>query len=733
MKDPATGVVVSSRRGFLAGVTGLIVAGLLPAREAFGRPSEFAQGALSEADGAPFAPGAYIRIAPTQVPGDSGVTFILPNVEMGQGIYTGSVVLIAEELGIDPDRVNLEAAPPDVAYVAPEMGTQATGGSTSTIFEWKTLREAGAAARTMLIQAAAARWRCPVTECEARQGQVLHKPSNRSFAFADLAEDAAKMPPPKNVPLKSAQDWTLIGRPRHRLDSRAKIEGRPLFGIDIRVPDMKHATVAACPVMGGTVGEIDRDAALRVPGVTDVLTIDNAVCVVADHYWAAKKGLEALAIVWREGANASVDTARIYRELHDGLSEAHPIVAQSQGDTTTAFDRADARFEATYQQPLLAHSTMEPINCTIHVRPDGADVWVGTQVPLRARDSVASITGLPKEKVHLHSQYIGGGFGRRLEHEYVIQAAQFARQVPYPLKIVWSREEDLMLDRFRPAYVDRVRAGLDHQGRVQSMEFRVVGPAVVARWAPEGLSPNGFDSDLGGGILETPYTYPASRLEFVRREAPGVVTAWWRGVGGTRGLFVVESFIDELAHRANADPVAYRRALIQGHPRARNVLDLAAEKSGWGTSLPKGHGRGVSVQFLFRSYLATVVEVDMSVPGQIRIVRVTVAADCGQPVNPDQIRAQIEGGVIFGLGAALFNEITLKGGRVQEDNFNLWRILRMNEAPQIDTHLVDSTETPGGVGEAGTAAAAPALANAIAAASGRRLRTLPLMPGVEAA
>ncbi|GAJ30126.1 xanthine dehydrogenase family protein molybdopterin-binding subunit [Acidomonas methanolica] len=733
MKNLATGVAEPSRRGFLAGATGLIVAGLLPARRAFGRPSEFVQGVLSDVENAPFAPGAYIRIAPTQVPGDSGVTFILPNVEMGQGIYTGSVVLIAEELGIDPERVNLEAAPPDAAYILPELGTQATGGSTSTIFEWTTLREAGAAARVMLIQAAATRWNCPVTECEARQGQVVHTPSNRSFAFADLAEDAAKVPPPKDVPLKPARDWTLIGRPRHRLDSRAKIEGRPLFGIDIRVPDMKHATVAACPVLGGKVGEIDRDAALRVPGVKEVLTIDDAVCVVADHYWAAKKGLEALAVVWREGANASVDTAQIYRELHDGLSEPHPIVAHSQGDAAAVFDRAVSRFEAIYQQPLLAHSPMEPINCTIHVRPDGADVWVGTQVPLRARDSVANITGLPKENVHLHSQYIGGGFGRRLEHEYVTQAARFARQVPYPLQIVWSREEDLMRDRFRPAYVDHVRAGLDRQGGIQSMEFRIVGPAVVARWAPAGLSPNGFDNDLAGGILETPYTYPASRLDFVRREAPGVVTAWWRGVGGTRGLFVVESFIDELAQRANADPVAYRRALIHDHPRAREVLDLAAEKSGWGTPLPKGHGRGVSVQFLFKSYLATVVEVDMSAPGQIRIVRVTVAADCGQPVNPDQIRAQIEGGVIFGLGTALFNEITLKNGRVQENNFNLWRILRMNEAPRIDTHLVNSTEAPGGVGETGTAAAAPALANAIAAASGRRLRTLPLMPGVEAA
>ncbi len=731
MRPPVT--APTSRRHFLTGATGLTVAGLLPRHRAFGRPSEFYQGPLvGETKGA-FAPNAYIRIAPSMVAGDSGITLILPNVEMGQGIYTGAATLIAEELEVEPDQVNLEAAPPDDAYVAADMGTQATGGSTSTIFEWTTLRQAGAAARLMLVQAAAGQWSCPVSDCITRQGQVFHTPSGRSIAYADLAADAAKLSPPKDIPLKTAKDWTLIGRSRHRLDSRAKVEGKTLFGIDIRKPDMKHATVAACPVMGGTVGGMDRDAALRTPGVHAVLVIDNAVCVVADHYWAAKKGLDALAVTWNEGTNASVDTQRIYRELHDGLSEPKPVVAKSTGDAAAAMARAATRYEATYQQPLLAHSPMEPVNCAIHIRPDGADVWVGTQVPMWARDSVADIAGLPKNRVQLHCQYIGGGFGRRLEYEYVTQAAQFAKQVPYPLKIVWSREEDLTLDRFRPAYVDHVRAGLDARGRIESMEFRVIGPAVVARWEPAGLSPDGFDEDLAAAISITPYTWPASRLDYVRREAPGVVTAWWRGVGGTRGLFVVESFIDELALRAGADPVAYRRELIREQPRARVVLDLAAEKSGWGTSLPQRHGRGVAVQFLFGSYLGTVIEVDMTEPAQVRIVHVTVAVDCGQPVNPDQIRAQIEGGMIFGLGTALFNEITLSNGRVQEDNFNLWRIMRMNEAPPVDIHIVASTETPGGIGETGTAAAAPALANAIAAASGRRLRTLPLLPGLESA
>ncbi|MBO1361332.1 xanthine dehydrogenase family protein molybdopterin-binding subunit [Acetobacter sacchari] len=724
----------TSRRKLLVGGAGLIVAGLLPRSSSAQRPSGLYEGVLTEPFGAAFTPNAYIRIAAPEIAASnaSGITLILPNVEMGQGIYTGSVVLIAEELDVEPDQVALEAAPPDDAYVAQDMGTQATGGSTSTVFEWTSLRQAGAAARIMLVQAASERWKCPVDECSTNAAVIHHDPTGRTLTYAEVAAEAGRVSPPKNPPLRKSDAWKLIGRARHRVDSRAKVEAKAVYGIDVRAPGMKFATVSACPVMGGVVRGMDREAALKVPGVREVLKIDNAVCVVGDHYWAAKKGLEALAVTWSEGANATVDTARVYAELHDGLNDSHPIVAKSSGDAAAAMQSAASRFEAVYQQPLLAHSTMEPINCAIHVRPDGADVWVGTQVPIWARDSVATITGLPKETVKLHGQYIGGGFGRRLEHEYVTQAAQFARQVSYPLKIVWSREEDVTLDRYRPAYVDRVRAGLDARGRITAMEFRVVGPAVVARWEPAGLSPNGFDEDLAAAIAITPYTYPASRLDYVRREAPGVVTAWWRGVGGTRGLFVVESFIDELAAKAGVDPVAYRRELIHEHPRARVVLDMAAEKAGWGSPLPPGHGRGVAAQFLFGSYLGTVVEVDMSDPSAVRVVKVTVAVDCGQPVNPDQIVAQIEGGMIFGLGTALFNEITLEKGRVQERNFNQWRLIRMNEAPKIEVHIVPSSEDPGGIGETGTAAAAPALVNAIFAASGQRIRTLPVMPALRA-
>ncbi|MBB2175744.1 xanthine dehydrogenase family protein molybdopterin-binding subunit [Gluconacetobacter johannae] len=708
-------VTMLSRRGVLTGAGGLLLAAALPRRAARGATR------IVEDETGPFAPNAFVRVAT-----DGTITLILPNVEMGQGIYTGEAMLIAEELAVGLDQIQIEAAPPGDAYITKELGTQATGGSTSTIATWAGLRQAGAAARTLLVQAAAAHWSVVPDTCQAEAGVVRHLASGRSLTYGEVAADAALLPAPTApVPLRDPATFRLIGKSQHRLDSPAKVAGTATFGIDVQVPGMLVGTVAACPVMGGILTHVDADAARKVPGVRDVLTIGNAVCVVGDHFWAARKGLEALSITWDEGVNAAVTTATIYRQLHDAL-DGPAIVAHSKGDARAAVAGAATRVEATYQQPLLAHAPMEPINCTVQVTPERCDIWVGSQVPLRARDAAAGITGLAKDKVHVHNQYIGGGFGRRLEHEYVIQAVQFARQVSYPLKIVWTREEDLTLDRFRPAYVDRLVGGLDRHGNLVGIEHRIVGPAVVARWAPEALLPNGMDDDLLVATAETPYAIPATRLEYARREAPGVVTAWWRGVGGTRGVFVVESFIDELAAQAGADPVAFRRKMTADNPRARAVLDLAAEKANWGTPLPPHVGRGVALQYVFGSYLATVMEVEMSDTGAVRVRRVIVAVDCGRVVNPDQVVSQIEGGLIFGLSAALYNEVTLSGGRVQEDNFHSYRILRMNESPMIDVHLIDSTEDPGGIGETGTAAAAAALANAMAAASGRRYRTLPL-------
>lgn len=722
----------AGRRSVLIGGGALVFSAALPlrrgrARDLGGVPET---GVLVENPANAFSPNAFVRVTPSAA-GEAGeIVMVMPNVEMGQGIYTQSVVLIAEELDVDPVNILLEAAPPSDVYMTAALGTEATGGSTSTMSQWDPLRQAGAAAREMLKQAAAARWGCSVDLLKTENGKVLNTKTGQSLFYGEVASEAALLTPPKDVPLRPSSEWKLIGHARHRLDSRIKVEGRCEFGIDVIKPGMKIGTVSACPVMGGRVKSMDRAAALAVPGVCDVLKIDNAVCVVADNYYAAHKGLKALFVQWDEGENAHVDTALIYQQLHDGLNDPKPLVAEKHGDAPKALAGAAKTYEAIYQQPLLAHSPMEPINCALHIRKDGADVWVSTQVPLRARDAVAEIAGLPKESVTLSSQYIGGGFGRRLEHEYVAQAAMFAKQVPYPLKIVWSREEDIQLDRYRPAYVDRVRAGLDEKGDMTSIVFDLVGPAVCARWAPAGMTKEGFDPDLAVAIAppETPYYYKNFQENYIRRETPGVVTAWWRGVGGTRGLFVIESFMDELALLKNVDPLEWRRRLISHeHPRARGVLDLVAEKSGWGKPLPPGHGRGVCLQFVFGSYMATVATVNLEDPLNIKVVSVDSAVDCGEIVNPDQVIAQIEGGVIFGLGTALFDEITLKNGRVQESNFSTWRIIRMNEAPPVKVHLVQSHEKPGGIGECGTAAIAPAVANAIAAATGRRLRTLPLM------
>lgn len=675
------------------------------------------QGLLVENAQGAFAPNAYIRIAT-----DNRITLILPNVEMGQGIYTSSVMLIAEELGIDMAQVEIEAAPPG-------GGAEITGGSTSVMTEWLPLRQAGAAARSMLVQAAATRWQVPVAECTTRSATIIHVPTGRSLPFGAVAAQAATLPVPQKPALKDPATYTLLGKPQHRIDSAVKVQGRAIFGMDVQVPGQKIGTVAACPVVGGTLAGMNKAAALAIRGVQAVLvnTANNTVCVVADHYWAARKGLRALKPQWHDGPNAHVTTQTIYDQLHDGLN-GPAIVANTKGDAPAVIAHAAATHTATYQQPLLAHATMEPINCTAHVRPDGCDIWTGTQIADRARDTAVELTGLPKDKVHVHCQYIGGGFGRRLEHEYVTQCVEFARQVPHPLKIIWSREEDLTHDRYRPAYVDQMTAALDSKGFITALTHRIVGPAVVARWDPPELTKDGYDEDLSVATVITPYTYPAYRLEFARREAPGVVTAWWRGVGGTRGLFVVEGFIDELAHRAGADPVAYRRAMLAQNPRALAVLDKAAQAAGWNTPLPPGRARGVAVQFAFGSYMASIAEVEMPEPDNVIIHRVTAVVDCGRVLNPDQVISQIEGGLIFGFSAALYNEITLEGGRVQQSNFNTWRVMRMNEAPsKIDVLLMPSTEDPGGIGEVGTAAAAPVLANAMAAAQGRRYRTLPLL------
>ena len=687
-----------------------------------------------------FAPNAFIRI-------DSAgqVTLVMHKVEMGQGTYTAMPMILAEELEADLSQVRLEHAPADdTRYWEPSFGVQETGGSTSVRGNFEPLRRAGATARTMLVAAAAATWKVDPNACRAEHGTVIHGPSGRSLGYGALVSTAARLPVPGSVALKDPKDFRLIGTSVKRLDTPDKVDGTTQYGIDVRLPGMKYASVAACPVFGGKVGAVDDTKAKAIPGVRQVVRLDDAVAVVADDTWTAKKGLAALDIRWDEGPNATLSTADIVLQL-EAASRKSGVVGRDEGDVAKAMAGAVRRVEAIYEVPFLAHATMEPINCTVHVRPDACDLWLGTQVPTFTQTAAAKVAGLPKSRVQVHNHYLGGGFGRRLEVDFVIQAVGIAKQVDGggPVQVLWSREEDIQHDMYRPYYYDRFIAGLDAGGRPVAWTHRIVGSSIEARVISElfpknlrvmraggmhrlGAMIKHLDLDAVEGAAEPPYAIPNIRVDFVRQEPPGVRTAFWRGVGPTHNIFVVESFIDELAAAAKQDPFEYRRALLERSPRAKAVLELAAAQAGWGKPLPPGAGRGISLLHAFGSYIAQVAEVAVSRQGEVRVPRVVCAVDCGTVVNPEIVKAQMESGIIFGMTAALWGEITIKNGRVEQHNFNDYRALRMSEAPAIEVHLVQSGEAPGGVGEPGTSAVMPAITNAIFAATGKRIRKLPV-------
>ncbi len=710
---PAIGV---SRRAFLkAGVAG---GGFVLG---FGLPAFL--GDAAAATSGSFEPNAFIRIG-----SDGSVTLTMPQVEMGQGTYTSMSMLIAEELEVALSQVRLEHAPPDIKrYGNPLLaGDQITGGSTSIRAFWEPMRQAGAAARVMLISAAAKRWQVDPSACHAERGEVVHTASGRRIKYGALAADAARMPVPEKVALKRPEEFKLIGTPAKRLDTPAKVNGKAVYGIDVRPPGLKIATLAQSPVFGGRLKSVDETAARSVKGVRQVVRLDDAVAVVADHMGAAKKGLAALVIEWDNGPNAALGTEDIARALEQGTLGAG-AVAQNVGDIDKAIAGATTKIDAIYQVPFLAHAAMEPMNCTVHVRKDGCEVWVGTQVVARAQATAAKTTGLPLDKVVVHNHLIGGGFGRRLEIDGVTRAVQIAMQVDGPVKVIWSREEDLQHDMYRPYFVDRMSAGLDEGGMPVAWSHRFAGSSILARFLPQAFN-NGLDPDTTDGAINLPYALPNAHVEYLRMEPPGIPTAFWRSVGPSHNVFVVESFIDELAAAAKKDPVDYRLALLAGSPRAKAVLRLAAEKAGWGRPLPKGRGRGVATQFVFGTYLAEVAEVEVSKDGEVRVQRVVCAVDCGLVVNPDTVQAQVQSAVVFGISAALFGKITLKDGRVEQSNFDTYRALRMSETPPIEVHIVRNTEAPGGMGEPGTSAIVPAVVNAIFAATGRRLRKLPADP-----
>jgi isoquinoline 1-oxidoreductase beta subunit len=678
---------------------------------------------VESVDSAPpaFAPNAFVRIGT-----DGVVTVILPQAEMGQGVYTALPMLVAEELEVGLDQVKVEHAPGnDRIYANPLLGFQATGASSSVRGFYQPMRQAGAAARTMLVAAAAQSWSVDAASCRAEKGVVTHVPTGRALTYGALAGKAAKLPVPAQVTLKDPKAFTLVGTPAKRLDTAAKVNGTAQYGIDVRLPGMKIATVAASPVVGGKVAGLDENKAKAIKGVRQIVRLDDVVAVVADHMWAAKQGLAALAIQWDDGPNAKVATADVVKGL-DQASQKPGVIARKEGDAPAAMGRVTRKLDAIYQAPFLAHTAMEPINCTVHVRKDGCEVWTGSQVQGRARATAAEVTGLSLEKVVVHNHMLGGGFGRRLEHDYVTQAVRIAKQVEGPVKIVWTREEDVQHDVYRPYYYDRIAAGLNARGKPVAWTHRLVGPSILARWAPPAFK-DGLDGDALDGAVQLVYDIPAIQVEYVRHEEPVLHTGFWRGVGVTHNNFVIESFIDELAAVSKQDPVTFRRALLGKAPRARAVLDLAAKEAGWGKPVPPGHGRGVSLMYSgWGTYLAQVADVKLTDSGEVQVQRIVCAVDCGMIVNPDIVKAQIESGVVYGISGALWGEITLKNGRVEQSNFNTYRALRMNETPPIEVHLVRNGEAPGGIGEPGTAATAAALANAVFAATGTRIRQLPI-------
>ena len=666
-----------------------------------------------------FAPNAFIRIAT-----DGTTILVMPQVEMGQGVYTAIAMILAEELDADYSKLVLEHAPPnDKLYGNPIFGIQVTGNSNSIRAFWKTMRTAGATGRAMLVAAAAKRWNVDPAVCTAAGGTVRHAESGRELGYGALVTEAAKIVPPKTVPLKDPKDFTIIGKSKKRFDTPGKVDGKTVYGIDAMLPGMKFATLVLCPVFGGKVGKVDDAAAKGIPGVQKIVVLDDMVGVVGDHMWAAKQGRDALKITWEPGPGAQVSSAEVWDHLR-AASAKDGVVAKSVGDAAKALSEGD-RYDAAYELPFLAHATMEPMNCTVLCKPDSCEIWIGTQVITRVQQTVAKLLNLPVDKVTVHNHMLGGGFGRRLEPDMALASVRIAREMQgVPVKVIWMREEDMQHDVYRPAYRDVIAATVS-DGRIAGWKYKVAGSSIMARWLPPAFQ-KGIDIDAVDSAVDIPYDIPHLQVEYVRAEPLGVPTGFWRGVGPNNNVFAIESFMDELARRAKKDPVAFRLNMLGKNPRLKAALELAAQKAGWGKSLPPRVGLGVSVQPSFGSFIATIVEAEVATDGEVILRHVTSAVDTGIAVNPDTIVAQLQGGLIFGLTAALYGEITVKDGRVQQSNFNDYRMLRINQAPTIDVHVIKSGEAPGGIGETGVTAGPPALRNAIYAATGIALRRLPI-------
>ena len=655
------------------------------------------------------------------------VTLALPKTEMGQGILTTITMIAAEELAVKPEAIKVTLPDGDAARFAPI--DQGTGGSTSVREVWQPLREAGAKARAALVNAAARQWGVAAGECDAQNGAVVHKPSGKVLPYAALVAAAAAAPLPTEAPVRPATAYRVIGKSQRRLDGDAKARGTAEYGIDVVLPGMRYAAIAVSPVFGGKLAGVDEAAARAVPGVSGVIRGADVVYIVADNTWSARQGMTAAKPQWTaDAALSGTQTAAIVGAVAAALDKPG-VVAATSGDLDAARKGAAHRFVATYTQPFLAHATMEPANCVAHVHDGQCEIWTGTQVPSDARKAAAARLGLTLDKVTVHNRLMGGGFGRRLETDMIERCIDLARQVPFPVKLIWSREEDTAHDWYRPAYADRIDIALGADGKIAAWEHKIAGSSIYARLM--GTAFKGVDDDAVEGAITPIYPATARKVTFQQQESM-VPTSWWRGVGPLRSAFVMESAIDELAHQVGQDPIAFRLAHIED-PRARHVLEIAHALSGWDDKPAPGIGRGVAVIHLWETYMAAVAEVTVDKDNQIVVKKVTVAVDCGQVINHSGVAAQIDSGVIFGTSAALYGEVTIASGRVEQSNFHDYRVLRMNEAPKIETSIVENHEKPGGMGEPPNAVIFPALANAVFAATGKRVRSLPLQKALHTA
>ena len=662
---------------------------------------------------------AWLNIA-----GDGSITVIVDRSEMGQGVYTALPMLLAEELEVDVATIKVVAAPVGDAYINQLNGGQITGTSNSVTDAWERLRTAGAQARHMLIAAAAKKWGVAASGCRASNAKILNADGD-SLTYGQLAEAAARQPVPQKVTLKAPKDFRVIGRSLARLDTPGKVDGSAVYGIDVKLPGMLHAVLVQSPVLGGKIKTLDASAAERMPGVHKVLTVGDGVVVVADHYWQAIQARSALKIIWDPGANAKLDNAAIRTLLADALAAAPGLAARTDGDPAQGLKTAKKTLTSIYELPMLAHATMEPMNCTADVKADGCDLYVGTQVQKLTQVTAAEAAGLKPEQVRVHTTLLGCGLGRRLEVDFVPAAVAASKALAAPVKLIWTREDDMTAGYYRPPAALRVSAGFDAAGSLSAWQLHIASPSITQRYCTlPGASPvtDPFDSVTEAAVT-FPYAVPNVGVNFTRREI-GITVAYMRSVSHAINCFAIESFMDELAGAAGVDPYEFRRALLAHKPRHKRVLETAAERAGWGRAT-KGHFQGIALMEGYTSCLAQVAEISVR-GGEIKVHRIVCALDCGQTVNPKIIESQVQSGIVFGLGAALWGEVTIAAGAVKQTNFNDYRVLRGNEQPHIEVHLLESDAPPGGIGETAVPLVAPAVCNAIFAATGRRLRALPI-------